>query len=93
MNRPDPYAAFRQEQAAQAPYRLTPTHLAIRDLWDKLRYTVSQERECLRAYRQADGRRIGYLAQLSEAQGQALRAYLQARWDADQALAAKDGPP
>ena len=72
---------------------LTPTHLAIAALWAALRYTVSQERECLRAYRHPDGRRIGYLAQLSEAQGQALRAYLQARWDADQALAAREAQP
>jgi len=89
----DRYAAFRQEQDAQAPYLLTSTHSAIMDLWVKLRYTASQERECLRAYRQADGRRIGYLAQLSEDQGRALRAYLQAKWDADRALADREAQP
>jgi len=72
---------------------LTPTHLAIAALWAALRYRVSDERICLSAYRQMDGRPVGYLAQLSEAQGQALRAYLQARWDADQALAAREAQP
>jgi hypothetical protein len=89
----DRYAALRQEQDAQAPYLLTPTHKAIMALWRVLRYTVESERVCLRAYRQADGRPVGYLAQLSETQGQALRAYLQDKLDADQALAAKEAHP
>jgi hypothetical protein len=90
MNRPDPYAAMRQEQDAQAPYLLTPTHKAIMALWRALRYTVESERVCLRAYRQTDGRPVGYLAQLSETDGQRLLAHLQDKWDADQALSAKE---
>jgi hypothetical protein len=89
----DRYAAFRQEQDAQAPYLLTPTHKAIMAAWDTLRYSAYAERTCLRAYRQADGRPVGCLGQLSEPQGQALLAYLQGRIAADAALAAKDGPP
>ena len=72
---------------------LTPTHLAIAALWAALRYRVSDERICLSAYRQMDGRPVGYLAQLSETDGQALRAYLQAKWDADRALADREARP
>ena len=93
MNHTDRYAAFRQEQGGQAPYLLTPTHKAIVALWAALRYRVSDERECLRAFRQPDGRRVGFLAQLSEADGLTLRAYLQAKVDADVALVAREAQP
>lgn len=86
----DRYSADRA--IPEAPL-LTPTHLAIAALWHALRYTPYAERVCLRQYRQADGRPVGYLAQLTEPQGQNLLAYLQTRQAADAALAAKDGPP
>ena len=93
MNRPDPYAAFRQEQDAQAPYRLTATQQAIDALWAVLRFRRSDERLCLSQYRQMDGRPVGHLAQLSETDGRELRAALQARLAADRALADREAQP
>jgi hypothetical protein len=76
MNRPDPYAAMRQEQDAQAPYLLTATHRAILSEWGRLAVPVWRERDHLRPYRTPDGRPVSRLGQLSEDQGQALLAWL-----------------